>query len=82
MVSQDFLFYSLGIGFLILVVFFSYVAYHLAKCLKTLAVILHNVADISNDIDKIENAIKFGMLSLSHLFLKKGGEKENDKRQK
>lgn len=75
MLSQDFLFYSLGVGFLILVGFLSYAVYSLAQSLKALTQILQDVENISNYIDKLENQIKLGILNLLHIFLKKGGEK-------
>ena len=76
MASQDFLFYSLGLGFLILVGFLSYAAYCLAKSLKTLSLILQDAEDISNDINKLEKGIKSRLLNLLRIFLKKGGEKK------
>lgn len=77
MVSQDFLFYSLGLGFLVLVGFLSYAAYSLAQSLKTLTLVLKNAEDISNDIGELKNGIKFGLLNLLHIFFKKkGGEKK------
>lgn len=79
MASQDFLFYSLGLGFLILVGFLSYAAYSLAQSLKTLTLILKNAEDISNDINKLEKGIKFRLLNLLHIFSKKGGEKNGKK---
>ncbi|MDD2823402.1 MAG: hypothetical protein PHQ59_04980 [Candidatus Daviesbacteria bacterium] len=68
MTSQDFLFLSLGTGFLILAGFISYAAYHLAQSLKTLKLILENAEDVSEDIDKLKNTIKFGLLDLLRIF--------------
>lgn len=83
MTSQDFFFYSVGLSFLILVGFVSYVAYRLAESFKTLTQILQNVdgisADISNDIDKLVDGIKSGFLNLLRIFLRKGGEKNGKK---
>lgn len=76
MVSQDFLFYSLAFGFLILVGLLSYAAYSLAQSLKTLTRILKNAENISDDIGKLEKGIKFRLLNLLHIFIKKGGEKK------
>ncbi len=75
MLSQDFLFYSLGIGFLVLVGFLSYAAYQLAQSLRTLNLILQNAEDITSDVDMIKNGVKFGFLNILSMFLKKGGEK-------
>ena len=76
MVSQDFLYYSLGVGFLILVGFLSYTAYQLAQSLKTLNLILQNAEDITNDVDMLKNGVKFGFLNILSMFLKKGGKKD------
>jgi gas vesicle protein len=81
MTSQDFLFYSVGLGFLILVGFLSYTSFCLAKSLKTLTLILQDAEDISNDIDKLEHGIKSGLLNLLGIFSKKeGGEKMTNKK--
>ena len=79
MASQDFLFYSLGFGFLILVGFLSYAAFRLAESFRTLTQILQTVEDVSNYIDKLASVIKVGILNLSQIFLKKGGEKNGKK---
>lgn len=78
MVSQDFLFYSLGVGFLILVGFLSYAVYCLAKSLKTLTLIFQNAENISNEIGKLGTGIRFGLQSLLNIFLKKRSEKKGE----
>lgn len=73
--SQDFLFYSVGIGFLILVGFVSLAAYRLAQSFKKITLILQNAEnlseDISNDLEKLKSGVKLGILNLLQIFLKK-----------
>jgi hypothetical protein len=73
--SYDFFFYSLGIGFLVLVGFLSYAALNLSQTLKELTSILVKVDDIAKDADDLKNNIKLGILNLMSMFLKKGGDK-------
>ena len=79
MTSQDFLFYSLSIGFLILVGFISYSAFSLSKSLKKLTSILEKVNDVAKDADDLKNYIKQGILYLMNMFVKKGGDKKDGK---
>ncbi len=79
MSSQDFLYCSLGIGFLILVGFLSYAAFSLSKTLKELTSILEKVDDITKDVDELKNIIKNGIQYLMNMFLKKGGDKHGGK---
>lgn len=78
MSSLNFLYYSLGIGFLILVGFLSYAAFSLSRSLKELTSILIKIDDIAKDAEELKNYIKQGILYLKNLFIKKGGDK-NDK---
>ena len=80
MVSQDFLFYSLGIGFLILVGFVSYAAYNLSLTLKELTSILTKVDDIAQDAEDLKNYIKKGIMSFLNLFVARKGGGKNDKK--
>lgn len=75
MVSLNFLYYSLGIGFLILVGFLSYAAFSLSRSLKNLTSILAKVDDVAKDAEELKNYIKQGILYLKNLFVKKGGDK-------
>ncbi len=63
MSTQDFLFISLGVGFLILVGFLSYAAYHLAITLKSAREVIDNAEDITNDVRAMKNQLKGGMLT-------------------
>lgn len=69
--SQDFLFYSLGAGFLILVGFSSYAFYNLSKSLKEATSILTKVDDITRDVESLKDLIKSGLLYLVSMFSKK-----------
>jgi hypothetical protein len=75
MISQNFLYYSLAIGFLILVGFLSYAAFNLSKTLKETTSILTKVDDVAKDVDELKNGIKSGILTLINMFIKKGGDK-------
>lgn len=76
MISQNFLYYSLAIGFLILVGFLSYAAFNLSKTLKETTSILTKVDDVAKDVDELKNGIKSGILTLISMFIKKGGDKD------
>jgi len=75
--SQDFLFYILAFGFIILVGFVSYTAYRLAEALKSLKVLIDNLEDTARDLNIVKNKIKLGALTslvtLLRMFLKKRG---------
>jgi hypothetical protein len=75
MISQNFLYYSIGIGFLILVGFLSYAAFSLSKTLKKLTSILFKIDDVVKDANDLKNYIKQGILYLMSIFIKKGGDK-------
>lgn len=69
--SLNFLYYSLGIGFLVLVIFISYAFYNLSNILKKLTSILIKVDDITKDVDDLKNLVKNGILYLLSMFNKK-----------
>jgi len=73
--SQEFLFYTLAFGFIILVGFFSYACYSLAKALESLRALIDNIEDTAKDINIVKNKIKLGALTtvgtLLGMFLKK-----------
>jgi len=71
--SLNFLYYSLGIGFLVLVGFVSYAAFNLSRTLKRLTSVLIKVDDVAKDADDLKNLIKSGVLGLVSMFVKKGG---------
>lgn len=73
--SQNFLNYSLGIGFLVLVGFLSFAALSLSQTLKRLTSILVKVDDIAKDVDDLKNFIKYGVVYLKNMLIKKGGDK-------
>lgn len=63
MTSQEFLYYSLAIGFIVLVGFTSYAMYHLAEALKSIKYLVDNIEDAAKDINLIKNKIKLGALT-------------------
>lgn len=71
MTSLDFLYFSLAVGFLILVVFLSLVAYQLTQTLKQLKLVLEDVKDTTKDVQIIKKSIKLGIFNLLSLLLKK-----------
>jgi hypothetical protein len=79
MISLNLLYYSLGIGFLILVGFLSYAAFSLSKTLKKLTSILVKVDDVAKDADDLKNYVKQGILYLMNMFVKKGGDTNGKK---
>lgn len=78
--SQDFLFYSLGSGFLVLVGFISYAALNLSKTLQELTSILTKVDSITKDVESLKDVIKNGIFYLTSMFSKKGGDKNGNKK--
>ncbi|KKR81561.1 MAG: hypothetical protein UU26_C0001G0002 [Candidatus Daviesbacteria bacterium GW2011_GWC1_40_9] len=60
MASQDFLNYSLGTGFLILVGFASYSFYNLSQTFKESTSILTKIDDITKDVESLKDVIKKG----------------------
>jgi uncharacterized protein YoxC len=75
MIPLDFLYYSLAIGFLILVGFLSYTLISLSQTLKRLTSILVKVDDITKDVENFKEFIKNGAIYLKNMLVKKGGEK-------
>lgn len=77
MASADFLNYSLGGGFLILVGFVSYAFYNLSLTLKESTSILTKVDDITKDVESLKDVIKNGIFYLMSIFKRDGGERKN-----
>lgn len=76
MFSLNFLYYSLAIGFLVLVGFLSYAAFTLSQTLKESTSILEKVNDMARDAEELKNFIKSGILYLKEMFTKKGHRPE------
>jgi len=70
--SQDFLFYSLAIGFLVLVGFSSYALFNLSDTLKKLTSVIDKIDDIVKSIDDLQNSIKYGLINIKRMFKGKG----------
>jgi uncharacterized membrane-anchored protein YhcB (DUF1043 family) len=68
---MDFLYWALGIGFLVLVGFMAYVLYFLAQTLKSVKQVVDNAEDITQDVAKLKNSLKLGIFSLLSKVLKK-----------
>ena len=79
-IPLDFLYYSLGIGFLILVGFLSYAAISLSQTLKRMTSILVKVDDITKDVNDLKDLIKSGILYLLSMFNKKEVKKNDNKK--
>lgn len=79
MVAADFLYYSIGIGFLVLVGFVSYTVFTLSVTLKELTSILVKVNDIAKDANELKNIIKSGIVYLKSLVFRKAGDKNGSK---
>lgn len=77
--STNFLNYSLGVGFLVLVGFISYAFYNLSQALKESTSILKKVDAITKDVESLKDVIKNGILYLVSIFSKKGVVR-NDKK--
>jgi hypothetical protein len=77
MVSQNFLYYALGVGFLILVGFLSWAIFSLSETLKKLTSILVKIDDVAKDADDLKNYVKSGILYLVNMFIKSGGDKHD-----
>ncbi len=70
--SVDVLYYSLSVGFLVLVGFMCYVLWELNKDLKILRLVLNNVHDISLDASLLKNNLKLSFFKLIQTFLQRG----------
>lgn len=81
--TQDLLYIALSVGFLVLVGFLSYAAYHLAQALQSLKLVLDQTEDITRDVQKVKNQLKHGVISavtaVLGMFLKKEGGENNGK---
>ena len=68
MTSLNVLYYSLAVGFLVLVGFLSYAAFNLSQTLKESTLILKKIDDIAKDAKDLKNAIKGGIQFLINMF--------------
>jgi hypothetical protein len=75
MTSQDFLFFSLAVGFIILASFVSFAFLQLAQTLRSLKQVLDSAGSISRDVEAVKDQIKSGaltaFLTTLNLFLRK-----------
>lgn len=82
MSTQDFFYLVASFGFIILVGFISYAAFHLARTLKSLKLLIDQTEDITSDINKVKNQLKSGIAKLVIAGLsalkKRGGDSKNE----
>lgn len=73
--QQEFLYYILTLGFIVLVFFISFAAWETARTLKSLKKLIDEVEDTTRDVNLIKDKIKFGALTgiatLLGMFVKK-----------
>ncbi len=78
--TQDLLYVCVALGFVVLVGYLSYAAYHLGQALKSLKLVLDETEDITRDVQKVKDQIKHGVASAATaalgVFLKRGGVKD------
>ncbi len=70
--ALNFLYYSLGVGFLVFVGFASYTLFNLSKTLKTSTSILLKVDEITKDVESLKDIIKNGIIYLLGMFSRIG----------
>lgn len=79
--SVDFFYYAISIGFLILVGFLCYAAYHVGSTLKSLKILIEELEENTREFNAIKNKVRMGVVaaigSVVKLFLqrRRGGEK-------
>lgn len=71
MLSIDVLWYSLSLGFLVLVGFFSFALYQLGKVFTSVGKITRDVEDIVHDIEITKERLKLGVIDSVLAILKK-----------
>lgn len=69
--SVDVFYFSLSIGFLVLVSFASYAMYQAAVTMKIIQRIAENIAETTQDINDLKNTIKNGILKFVFNLLSK-----------
>lgn len=71
MASIDFLYYSLGIGFILLVIEAGFTAYHLVLTLAAMRKLIEKTDDILSDVQSIKNTVKIGVFGAVTQFIAK-----------
>ena len=64
MSSLDFLYYSIGAGFLLLVVALIYLIFHLIKTLEIVRFMIEDTQDLTSDLVEIKDHFKVAILGL------------------
>jgi len=58
-----FLYYALGIGFLILVGFISFAMYQVAQTVKSVRRVTQDIGDIAHDVTVTKDRLKLGVIT-------------------
>lgn len=74
--AVDFLYYSVSLGFLVMVVIVAFAVYQLALVLHKLLEDAERVKDATDDISKLKNGVKSKILRFFLWILKTPGDKE------
>jgi hypothetical protein len=75
MSSLNFLYYALGAGFLVFIIFLSYALWQLGQTFKTLQLTILETRQIIRDAREVERGVRLGIINLlSHILGLKGGE--------
>lgn len=65
----EILYYTLTIGFVVLVIFISYAFYEFSKTLRSARDLIENVDDITRDVSNVKNTFKSGILGVAAMVL-------------
>jgi hypothetical protein len=64
MSSLDFLYYTLGVGFIGLVIALVYLIFHLVETIKVARFMMEDAEDFTSDLVRIKDHFKVGILGL------------------
>jgi len=79
MTSLDILYYALALGFLVFIVFLSYVLYQFGLVLKSLKITFDKLQEVVRGFERIRHGLEVGFLGLITWLIKsleKGGGKD------
>lgn len=83
--SVDVFYYSLSVGFLILVIFISYASFNIAQTLKKIKMVIEKVDDVAMDVQFVKNKFQVGLLGILLEILKRfagrGGDKTYERKE-
>lgn len=78
MKSIDILYYSLSIGFLVLVASVAYASFRFAQAIGSMKKVLDDVEDTTRDIRYAKNRVLSGIKYFVRMLFHTGGEKDRD----